>query len=334
MKFNIQEVEKKAHNHITIMLKMVGIQCNMQCHYCYENQYQYTGINNECMTVEEIIKALQIFSNFNYIKIVFHGGEPLLAPINDVKLVLNNLKTLFPNKYEIQFQTNGTLINEEWINLFLEIKIKLIVSVSLDPKGKKDLRQSDNNIGYRKKVFRNIQELSKNNINVGVISVAHKYNLYDFNKFIVKVIEYGAKFLTINKYRYRTETDDLFISEKKYNNQLKKIFAFWVNNKLYSQIQIQPFMSLLSDNPNKSCLFLADKKKCTYFRTIYKNKTYYCEHFKCLPLIQNRECDYCDIYDWCGGGCLAEMKDTTFCSSRKDFKKFIEMVKYENKQSV
>ena len=74
---------------------------------------------------------------------------------------------------------------------------------------------------------------------------------------------------------------------------------------------------------------MADEHKCSYFNTYYgKNDvSLYCDHIVTdkLPEVPD-ECYQCDIYSKCGGGCLVEKKDATFCEARHKLVEFIKEV--------
>ena len=312
---------------ITLILNLVGNACNMNCSYCYEHDtIKYDTINNlNIAEINDVKEFLSSFIDYHHIHILFHGGEPLLYGKDLIKDILKFIKTNFLNKYTIQIQTNGLLIDDDFINIFLDYNVQL--SISLDPIGDMDLRKA-NNFEYRKVVISNISKYIKKIDTIGIVSVAHKYNINYFKEFIDELINYKIKFLTINKIRYSTHNTDYYITEKEYNKMLKDILIYWINNKKYKSIDIQPFISLLTGS--KICIYSSDNNKCKYFKTFY-NKEYnteYCSHIisNKMPNV-DKKCLECYIYDWCGGGCLVDQKDETFCESRKDFKLFLDKIK-------
>lgn len=316
---------------VTVMIKMVGNNCNMNCEYCYEHGNR--NVYDKFSTSIQVIEYLKKFTEYERIFIVFHGGEPLLAPKNEVRNILDFIKKNFINEYKIQIQTNGTLIDDEWIKMFQQFEPNLSLSLSLDPVGKQDLRRM-NNGEYRSIVEGNLRKYSGDIKNIGVISVAHKFNRYAFKKFIRFLIDIGIKNLTINKFRAVNEDDKAYLSEKEYVEMLEDIFIFWVSNGLYKLINIQPLNSLFSLNGNKICIYLADKRKCSYFKTFYseQKQSNCCDHI-CndeIPCI-DRKCLECDIYSKCGGGCVTEFKDETYCDARRRLFEFIEVIKYGSK---
>lgn len=319
---------------VTILLKMVGSRCNMHCKYCYEHISKKDNKNNKVPNLKEIKEYLSDFFEYKNIFIVFHGGEPLLANFNDVRETLKFIKQNFKYNYKIQFQTNGILLNENWIELMKQYNPQISLSISLDPVGEKYLRYS-NNFFNREKIINNLENSLKYIENIGIISVVHKYNYKYFDAFIEEMMGIGVKNFTINKYQSKNINEPGAISELEYIIFLKEIFKKWVHEQWYKKIRIQPLNSLFSKK-NRLCIYLADDKKCSYFKTFYNKNNIldFCDHIidNKLPTIMEK-CKKCDIYNFCGGGCLAEIKDDSFCEARKELFYFIEEIKNENKKS-
>lgn len=321
----------KNETFVTIMIKMVGTNCNMNCEYCYEHISE--NIHKEFSTFRQVITYLKAFVNYDHVFIVFHGGEPLLASKSEISKVLSFIRNNFSKEYRIQIQTNGTLLDDEWIRLFKKYEPNLSLSISLDPVGEKDLRKMDK-IKYRDIVVGNLRKYHNEIQNIGIISVAHKFNYHAFKDFIHDLIHIGIKSLTINKFRTAELSNEIYLTEKEYVEMLKSIFKDWVFNGWYQLINIQPLNSLFSPQGSKICIYLPDKYKCSYFKTYYSENEQldYCDHIigDTLPSPDSK-CLTCEIYSRCGGGCLAEIKDSTFCDARKELFKFIEEVKHANK---
>lgn len=317
--------EKKS---ITLMLKIVGNSCNLKCEYCYENGNKSY---NNIFSLNEIKKNLEQFKNYKNIFLVFHGGEPLLTPKNLFKEIMEYVTKEFFGKLNIQIQTNGTLIDEEWIEIFKKYKKNLSISVSLDPVGKKDLRK----IKDRENIFSNLERLQEELSNVGIISVVHQYNKDDFINFIEYLQLINIKSLTINKYRVVDKKVNISVTESQYNKLLEQILEYWIKSESYKNIRIQPLISLLSKE-NKLCLYLNDKNKCKQFRTFYpgEESIIYCDHYKEeeIDLTQEKKCVECSIYNFCGGGCRMEKKDEDYCNARKRMYKYIGRLKNADKK--
>lgn len=315
-------------NFITIMLKISGTRCNINCQYCYEHNDNKLFDKN--ISLADLKEFLLSYTEYDHIFIMLHGGEPLLSSQKDIEGLLNFIFTLFGNKVKVQIQTNGTLLNDKWLNIFAQYGQRLSISISFEPRGKKDLRFDNQRI--RNIVKDNIKNAVAKIENVGIVSVAHSYNIDYFIDFIAELRRIKVRNLTINKVHTSFEAP-YFISENEYVKLLKNIFSVWIKEAWYKDFKIQPLMSLFSKNTNRLCIYLANPNKCHYFHTFYNKQAIFChcDHITTkipqLPI----ECKKCPIYEKCGGGCLTEEKDPTFCSARKDLFNFIEEKRNENK---
>lgn len=314
---------------ITVMLKVAGTLCNMKCKYCYE---QGEDKYNQMYDINILKEKILLYKKREKVLFLIHGGEPLLAGKEYIKEIFQFIDINFNNKYLIQVQTNGTLIDDEWIEIFNSNK-KISLSVSLDPLGVKDLRIA--NFDYRKKVIFNLKKISSEIENVGVVSVAHKYNKNNFIEFINELSSIGIKSLTINKYKKILDYDEAFISEFEYVKLLINVMNYWIKSNKYKNIRIQPLIGLMSKK-NKICTYLPDKNKCKCFRTLYpgEEKEILCDHFDKdkINYDEIKNCENCEIYSFCGGGCLAEEKTSDFCTARKYLFNFKENLKNGNKK--
>lgn len=302
----------------------------MNCAYCYEHMTKHE--NHDLLSAEDIIKYLKKYQNYHHVFIVFHGGEPLLANKELTIAVLDYIVANFKNRFNIQFQTNGLLLDNEWLDLLEKYKPFISISISLDPIGEKDLRLSYQN-NARDLIVKNIKNCALRIENTGVVSVIHKYNQFAIVQFIKELVELGIHSLTINKFRTDNKNVDYYLSEQQFINVLITVFEYWVQNKLYKKINIQPLGALFSNKKNQYCMYLADKNKCSYFHTLYDKheSTNLCDHVinGIIPTVPQK-CLTCDIYNKCGGGCLVETKDKKFCEARRNLFSFIERVKNGN----
>lgn len=326
----------KQNRSITLFLKLNGSACNMHCVYCYSH-IKTNDVKTSC-SVDDVISYLSSYRNYDHVFIVFHGGEPLLSETKTIKAVLDYISTNFNNKVHVQFQTNGSLINDEWLMLFHDYAHLISLSISLDPSDNMDLRIYPKGIS-RNDILSNIKKCSKIVKNIGVISVAHKCNDKHYLRFINELIENDVHCLTISKYQSIGDwkEDKFYLTENEYVEMLIRLSYEWVSKKLYTKIDIQPLHSLFSSNSNKLCIYMNDPLKCTYFHTFYSgsNQSDLCDHItdEKIPAFPIK-CETCSILEKCGGGCIAEIKDDTFCVARHRLVKFIGEMKNGNNRVI
>ncbi|MGE9915601.1 radical SAM protein [Megasphaera elsdenii] len=297
----------------TIFIKPVGNRCNMRCRYCFE-QNDVCDNKKMSLTLEDTISYLDKYKRYDYIFIVFHGGEPLLAGEDYYRQILSYISNVFRGGVYVQIQTNGSLLKNSWITLFKYYRDILSISISIDPIGNKDLRYCGNE-KLRNDIIENVSKITSELDNTGVISVMHRYNKNAFIKFIEKISCLNIKNITINKARYSIDSG-IDITESEYSRELIRIAQYWIRTKLYRKLHIQPLNALLSKN-NKICLFLNDVNKCRNFSVIEPGLQYdHCYHIQNLKSQMDKKCTECSILDFCGGGCLAEKNDDNFCKGR------------------
>lgn len=304
---------------LTLFIKLNGSNCNMRCSYCYSHVSSLRNPLTKRTSVDSTICYLSQFTQHDCLFIVFHGGEPLLTPIDDVKAILKFIFTSFEHHPNVQFQTNGTLLNSQWLRLFHEYQPHISLSFSIDPIGQNDLR-FHKSLMIRNKVLANIAESNQYVPNVGVVAVAHRYNKDAFIPFIDELIELQVGGLTISKLSDpKRNLGDAYLSESEYVEVLLQTGMHWIAKKRYIHIRLQPFSSLLSKGGSRICKYLANNQKCSLFRTYQSDKiqSNFCDHVQDgqLPICPD-QCKLCDIYQDCGGGCLLEEKDADFCESR------------------
>ncbi len=111
---------------MTVEIRPLGVTCNIQCHYCYQNPQRDAGNISRAYDLD-LIKTAVTQENRSF---TLFGGEALLVPIDD-------LKTLWAwglEKYNHNgIQTNGVLINDEHIRLFKQYNVH--VGISIDGPG-------------------------------------------------------------------------------------------------------------------------------------------------------------------------------------------------------
>lgn len=121
------------------MVFKVHSRCNINCTYCYmfnKGDEAFKGMPrsvpwNVVEGVAEMIRSDQKANPDRDYALVFHGGEPLLIGVDYFRRIMDFfLLELFDVKVRFTVQTNGILIDEEWIKAFEEYSV--VVSVSLD----------------------------------------------------------------------------------------------------------------------------------------------------------------------------------------------------------
>ena len=125
-------------NSLQVILK-VAERCNIACTYCYfffggddsfKDNPAYISEETTEHFVRFVANARRDYS-LERIRIILHGGEPLLLKKPRMRKLLEGLKEAAGDTVlRLTVQTNAMLIDEEWIQLFEEFNV--YVGVSLD----------------------------------------------------------------------------------------------------------------------------------------------------------------------------------------------------------
>lgn len=102
--------------------------CNAECKYCFTNAEHYNSeIVNKELNTDEIVNFLSELVKNKIYKVSIGGGEPFLK---DLVEIINRTDS----KMKISITTNGSILNDEFIELFMKNKnIKMTISIdSLD----------------------------------------------------------------------------------------------------------------------------------------------------------------------------------------------------------
>jgi uncharacterized protein len=105
--------------------------CNIDCRYCYlPNRTSKAVVTRE--TLQNLFS--QVFASKWFgggLSVVWHAGEPMVLPIGFYRDAFDLVEALRPPELQVvhSFQTNGTLIDDDWCRFFAEAQINLGVSI-------------------------------------------------------------------------------------------------------------------------------------------------------------------------------------------------------------
>lgn len=163
--------------------------CNLACKYCYNDDVRDPIMRDEVLhrTIEQTFSYVRRFEHHRTVSFVWHGGEPLLA-----KRAFYERAVEYQSRYaegvrcENSVQTNGTLINDSWLEFFRIANFS--VSISIDgPVAHHDANRCDHRgHGTYQRVIEAIQKVQAADIPFGVCVVVSRTNkdhlgeIYDF----------------------------------------------------------------------------------------------------------------------------------------------------------
>lgn len=254
----------KVPEAFSIMIKPIGPTCNLNCTYCYylEKNKLYPDTKDFRMSLD----TLEIFTKkyieeqkADHIVFTWQGGEASLLGINFFQKAIEFQKKYAKGKtIENSFQTNGTLLTDEWCEFFHENNF--LIGISID--GPEDLHDHYRTYADGKPTFHKVMEginlLKKHRCEFNTLSVVNDYNskealrVYRFLKEIgstfiqfIPIVERQAldennKITLVDQtYKGEARITDWSVKPEAYGKFLTTIFDEWVRNdvgKYYVQI--------------------------------------------------------------------------------------------------
>jgi uncharacterized protein len=107
---------------MTVELRPLGVKCNIQCQYCYQNPQRDAGNVPQSYNLEKMKAGIEAEGG----PFTLFGGEGLLVPEKDLEeLWAWGLEKFGRNG----IQTNGTIITENHYRLFKQYKVNVGISV-------------------------------------------------------------------------------------------------------------------------------------------------------------------------------------------------------------
>ena len=324
----------------TVLLRMSN-NCNLNCTYCYDKTKNYNGkyentdlYNNTYKFVKYMDKIYDSENNLR--KIIFHGGEPLLINAKTYKKLINELLQKNSN-YKFYIQTNLTLLNSDFIELFKKYGIRVGISLDGYNEEQNNSRLYPNGRSSFYDVMKNINELRKANIKFGVIMTITKNHIGKEME-LYKFIEENNLWCSIRPAFFTKKSNsNVILTWEEYATFFQNIFDIWYEDtrKIVKLNQIsdiyQEFMKSLDEHySTKMC---CDSKNCFQnfisldlngnvysCNRAYNNSEFYYGNLNEVSMqdiykkidiytknrvdtIEKSKCIKCKIYNYCNGGC-------------------------------
>ena len=272
-----------------VMTKPIGPICNLDCEYCFyldkEELYPETRsfrMNDEVLEnyVKQYIEAQEV----NEVTFAWQGGEPTLMGVDFFRQAIRYQQKYRRPGMQIQnsFQTNATLLDDEWGEFFKRNKFLIGVSIDGPPEIHDKYRYDKRGRPSSEQVIRGLRILQQYKVDYNILCVVNKHNaehpkeVYnyfkelgaEFMQFIPAVEHFGGKNVSPRS-----------VTARQYGKFLCSIFDEWVVNdigRIFVQIFDVALEAWLGYNPSL-CVF---NETCGDALAIEHNGDLYsCDHF-------------------------------------------------------
>lgn len=295
------------------------------------------------------------------VSLSFQGGEPLLAGKEFFLTAAQLIRKLNTkgSKVSVGIQTNGTLIDEEWCDIFF--RNKWLVGLSLDgDRTANALRVTTEGEPTFDRVYAAAKLMQKRRVMFNVLCVLTDY--------VARNIERVYSFYRRNNFTYlqfipvlkplrstrdgamvlQTENRPYALTGESYGIFLQKAFAMYLEDiragKYISVRQFDNFVRLATGERAEQC---GMNGHCTHQYVVEGNGDVYPCDFYCLDeyllgnvhthsfaemensekvkhfieesLVKDEKCKQCQYYRLCAGGCKRERIDVDKCEAYRRF---------------
>lgn len=341
------------NNRISAIIVHLTNCCNLKCSYCYlQKNSEIIYLTNE--NIDTLIYSFKIICEYNRkrpIKVIFHGGEPLLV---DVTLFENLLIQFLSINPVVRFgiQTNLTLLNERHIRLFQIYNFS--VGFSLDGYNEKQnsFRINCNGKSVYQEVIENYRKLKINNVKCGAVISLNKYHI-GHEKELLDFIQHNELKCNIRPFYPTSEVDKKYaLTVYEYADFFTKIFDIWFEqDKEYDTFLVSEFVNYIKkffelENVKTLCtqreecsnkyLCIDSNSNCYPCNRVYGIRCFYlgnlqtdsideimnnniCKTGNRWNILSANECSKCEIASKCYGGCGAVAFSTQSSWYKKDY---------------
>lgn len=328
-----------SNQDLVLILKNAGTACNIGCKYCAEARKKLHNLTEEnTVTLEDIDILIKQTASVENVTVLFHGGEPLLLPIEYYDKIIKKWRQQRDDVY-FGFQTNATLIDDKWLDFFEANRNIVGLSISLDGDEVANSNRKDKD---GKPTYTNVicalENLQNRNLATGMIATLTQQALGREQELFDLISQYrNIRFLKLNPC-YDMWADGSIpewgILPNEYAQFVINFFDIMFDNRYLGKLNVEPSLSIiksLEGIENSFCNFC--DKKCNHFLSIYPGgKVISCDNFtledgmypnlyeqdhideflkkKPQPLFEQldsliEKCKSCRYESICHGGCLA-----------------------------
>lgn len=224
--------------------------CNAECKYCFTNAVHYNSeITNEELNTNEIVNFLNELIKNEIYKVSIGGGEPFLK--NLVEIIKKT-----SDKMKFSITTNGSILNDEFIKLFINKK-NIKITISLDSLDNDKSNMIRKNIDVNK-VIENIKKLceyeeirDRLSIRTTISAINYK-EAYDIIRFCEDNKIKNLKINSTNEFGRAKENKELILPFKDFMSLLGELVDYC--NKNVKNVNVELPVEKYLKGINRKCL--------------------------------------------------------------------------------
>lgn len=204
--------------------------CNIDCSYCYLPGRTEKGRMSDAVIAAACDRASDAKLVGERISIVWHAGEPLALPVayyeNAIGIVAQHLPK--DTAIEHHFQTNATLIDDNWCRLFARPDVRVGVSVD-GPRALHDrFRRTRSGSGSFERTIRGVDRLRRAGVPFHVITVLSRDSLHFPDEIYDFYVRHGIENVCFNIEEIEGTNARSSLSDRRCETLYKRFFARFI----------------------------------------------------------------------------------------------------------
>lgn len=219
-------VNDKRVSSTSILCKATN-DCNLHCKYCYDYPMRLR-VNHAKLSLDDIDNLVDMVTKYaRNVTWIWHGGEPLTLGIKfykDAQKIFE--KYGWRSNIVQQMQSNGTLLNEEWVDFFKAGQIDC--GISFDVFGQA-VRCGSEMIQLSDK----LKMASKRGLSLGTITVISAENCkrqIEAYEYLKSIDEHNAAFNYIFATDETEKNEGIIMSFQDTVDEFLKFFNYWIHD--------------------------------------------------------------------------------------------------------
>jgi len=324
-----------ASSSLSVLIEPTSA-CNLDCRYCYKGEKSNKVMGLQTFEAVALKVITYTRDNSRPLLFVWHGGEPTLAGPEFYRHAFKYCADLSSgHKVAHTLQTNGTILSDDLLDLFVEYKVSIGVSLDGAADHHNRMRPMRNGGDTHNAIIDGILRARNKRLDVGVLMSITKDNkgqVKDMFQFCrTNNLTFGLNPISADLHSSHSGIE---ISPEEYLDACTEAFDLWFYQKAFS-IQVNPGYGvtrlLLSKNRLSDCT-LSENCQQHFISIGPEGDVYPCNRFYNVPdyrlgniisddltAIMDSErrryllgrcagkiekCRSCSIAQYCNGGCM------------------------------